>query len=201
MSWIEEWSEDEYSPVLFFKLQGQPDSENRLEKDNFMLIIQTKAQKHLMRQFGGKGIRSDMTHGTTGYDFKLTSLLVSDELDEDIPVTNCISNKEILHFMEIFFKEVKSNCGFIARKWFMSDAASQFIKYAHGMWTRFGVRNSDKKFHFRRVTRGEEGGEVSAALFRKLEKSALIWRKLPCPKKILVTRLHLLKLKARFIDI
>ena len=73
-----------------------------------MLIIQTKAQKHLMRQFGGKGIRSDMTHGTTGYDFKLTSLLVSDELDEDIPVTNCISNKEILHFVEIFFKKLKA---------------------------------------------------------------------------------------------
>ena len=35
--------------------------------------------------------------------------------------------------MEIFFKEVKSNCGFIAPKWFMSDTASQFIKYAHGM--------------------------------------------------------------------
>ena len=29
LSWIEEWSEEEYSPVLFFKLQGQPDSENR----------------------------------------------------------------------------------------------------------------------------------------------------------------------------
>ena len=97
-----------------------------MEKNNFMLIIQTKAQKHLMRQFGDKGIRSDMTHGTTGYDFKLTSLLVSDELDEDIPVTNCISNKEILHFVEIFFKEVKSNCGFIAPKWLMSDTASQF---------------------------------------------------------------------------
>ena len=53
LSWIEEWSEDEYSPVLFFKLQGQPDTENRLEKDDFVLIIQTEAQKHLMRQFGG----------------------------------------------------------------------------------------------------------------------------------------------------
>ena len=68
MSWIEEWSESEYSPVLFFKLQGQPDSENRLEKDNFMLIIQIGAQKHQMGQFGGKGICSDTTPGTTGCD-------------------------------------------------------------------------------------------------------------------------------------
>ena len=63
LSWIEEWSEDEYSPVLFFKLQGQPDSQNRLEKDDFMLIIQTEAQKHLMEQFGRKGICCDTTHG------------------------------------------------------------------------------------------------------------------------------------------
>ena len=112
LSWIEEWSEDEYSPVLFFKLQGQPDSQNRLEKDDFMLIIQTEAQKHLMRQFGGKSICCDTTHGTTVYDFNLTSLLVSDELDEGIPVAHCISNKEIFYFLQIFFKEVKSNCGF-----------------------------------------------------------------------------------------
>ena len=126
MSWIEEWNEDEYSPVLFFKLQGQPDTENRLEKDDFMLIIQTEAQNHLMRQFGGIGICYDTTHGTTGYDFKLTSLIVSDELDEGIPAAHCISNKETFHFMEIFFKEVKSNCGFITPRRFMSDTASQF---------------------------------------------------------------------------
>ena len=36
----------------------------------------------------------------------------------------------------------------------------------------------NKLFPLRRVTRGGEGGgEVSPALFRKLEKSALIWRK------------------------
>ena len=72
MSWIKEWSEDEYFPVLFFKLQAQPDDENRLEKDDFMLIIQTEALKYLMTQFGGKGICCDTTHGTTGYNFKLT---------------------------------------------------------------------------------------------------------------------------------
>ena len=71
-----------------------------------------------------------MTRGTRGYDFKLTLLLVSDELDENIPFTNCISNKEIFLFMEIFFKEVKSNIGYIAPKWFTSDTTSQFFAFA-----------------------------------------------------------------------
>ena len=54
---------------------------------------------------------------TTGYDFKLISLLVSNELDEGIPVPHCISNKETIHFIEIFLKE---------KRWFMSDTTSQF---------------------------------------------------------------------------
>ena len=107
-------------------MKRQSDSENRLKKDDFMLIIQTEAQKHLMRQFGGKGICCDTTRGTTSYDFKLTSLLVSNELDKGIPVAHCISNKETFHFMEIFFKEVKGHSGFIAPRWFMGDTASQF---------------------------------------------------------------------------
>ena len=112
LSWIEEWSETEYFPVLFFKLQGQSDSENRLETDDFMLIIQTEAQKHLMGQFGGKSICCDAIHGTRGYDFKIKSLLVSD--GEGISVAYCIV-KETFHFMEIFFKELKINCGLLLR--------------------------------------------------------------------------------------
>ena len=37
---------------IVFQVASQPDSENWLEKDDFMLII----QKHLIRQFGSKGI-------------------------------------------------------------------------------------------------------------------------------------------------
>ena len=45
------------------------------------------------------------------------SLLVSNKLDEVIPVAYCIFNKKTFQFLEIFFKEkavVKSNCGFTA---------------------------------------------------------------------------------------
>ena len=45
----------------------------------------------------------------TGYDFKLISWLVSDELDERKPAINCTSKNKTFQFMEIFFKEVKDN--------------------------------------------------------------------------------------------
>ena len=107
---------------IVFQVASQPDSENWFEKDDFLLII----QKHLIRQFGSKGICCDTTHGTTGCNFKLTSFLISDEWDENITVAHCISHKETFHIMEIFFKEVKSSCRFIARRWCMKDTGSQF---------------------------------------------------------------------------
>ena len=70
----------------------------------------------------------DTTHGTTGYDFKLTTLIVIDEFQEGVPVAFCISNRETYEFMRIFFDKVKDNCGISSPKWFMSDTASQFYE-------------------------------------------------------------------------
>ena len=38
-------------------------------------------------------------------------------------------------------------------------------------------KRDSRPYHLRRVTRGGGGGEVSPALFQKLEKSALSFRK------------------------
>ena len=58
-----------------------------------MIVIQTTLQKHMMGLYAPKGICTDATHGTTGYDFKLISYLVVDDLDEGFPVACCISNR------------------------------------------------------------------------------------------------------------
>ena len=39
----------------------------------------------------------DATHGTTGYDFEQTSLLVSDKLDESTAVAYCISSTKTFY--------------------------------------------------------------------------------------------------------
>ena len=58
-----------------------------------------------MRQFGGKGICCDTTHGTTGYDFKLAPLLVSDELDEGIPAAHVFQIKRPSILWKYFSKK------------------------------------------------------------------------------------------------
>lgn len=91
-----------------------------------MVILQSPTQKPLAQKFAQNGVCCDATHGTTGYDFKLTTLLVIDEFGEGVPVAWCLSNHEDFTHMCVFFKIIKRNCGILCPKWFMSDIAPQF---------------------------------------------------------------------------
>ena len=125
LAWINEWDENkDTNPILFYKLQGQPMT--GFHDDDFIVVLQTQAQKIVMQALVETGVLCDSTHNTTGYDFKLTSLLVIDEYGQGLPVTHCLSNKETQVFMKCFFDNVRENVGECHPKWFMSDTAPQF---------------------------------------------------------------------------
>ena len=78
-AWITEWEQSESNPILFYKPQGQDytDEEDlNLTSDDFIVIVQSPFQKTVAKKIAQKGVCCDATHGTTGYDVKLTSLLV-----------------------------------------------------------------------------------------------------------------------------
>lgn len=126
-AWVEEWRQSENNPVLFCKFQVEDGPEGiDLAKDDFMIIIQSPFQKVMSNKFATKGICVDATHGTNGYDFPLTSLVVLDEYWAGFPIAWCLSNHEDFTHMCIFFNEIKKNCGILTPRWFMSDLASQF---------------------------------------------------------------------------
>lgn len=128
-SWITEWKQSDNNPVLFHKLQGQEYSDEEdlnLTNDDFMVILQSHFQKTLAQKFAHKGVCCDATHGTTAYDFKLTTLLVIDEFGEGVPVAWCLSTHEDFTHMCVFFKMIKRTCGPLQPRWFMSDIAPQF---------------------------------------------------------------------------
>ena len=102
LSWINEWKSDPDNPILYYKMQGEKEAEKKLEIDDFMIFIQSESQKYLLTLFGAKGICCDSIHGTTDYDFGLTSILVVDEFGEGVPVAWCLSNHENYAFMKIF---------------------------------------------------------------------------------------------------
>ena len=53
-----------------------------LTKDDFMNVLQSPFQKEMALN----GVCIDARHGTTGYDFLLTSVVVIDEYGEGFPV-------------------------------------------------------------------------------------------------------------------
>lgn len=72
-----------------------------------MIVIQTSLQKHMLKKLGHKGLCTDPTHGTTGYDFKLVSYIVIDDLDEGFPIAWCISNRQDFTTLKVFNQVLK----------------------------------------------------------------------------------------------
>ena len=137
LSWIHEWEGKDRNPVLYYKMQGDTDDqEHRLASEDFIIILQTNAQKNMMTQFASKGVCCDTTHGTTGYDFKLATLIVLDEFQEGLPVAHCLANRETYAFMELFFEKLVINTETTCSPvYFMSDTAPQFydaFSYVNG---------------------------------------------------------------------
>lgn len=111
LSWIQEWKESDANPILYYKLQGDaPDLfYHDLKSEDFIVVIQTSFQKYMAEKLLSSGVCIDSTHGTTGYDFYLTTLLVIDEFGSGFPVAFLLSTHEDETFLKIFYKEVQKN--------------------------------------------------------------------------------------------
>ncbi len=127
LAWITEWKgSPDANPILFHKFQGETLEGYDLAKDDIMIVIQSPFQRSMLRKLGPNGVCCDSTHGTNGYDFLLTTILVVDEFGEGFPAAWCVSNHEDFTTMCTFFSEIKKNTGTISSSWFMSDIAPQF---------------------------------------------------------------------------
>ena len=91
-----------------------------------MIVVQSDVQRAIAQKFSANGLCCDSTHGTTAYDFYLTTLLCVDEFGEGFPIAWCLSNHEDHSFMRKFFEKVKASCGPMSLAWFMSDLATQY---------------------------------------------------------------------------
>ena len=121
------WAAGENNPVLFCKFQGEDAPKNvDLLKEDFMMLLQTPFQKLMAQKFAEKGVCIDATHGTIGYDFSLTTVMVMDEQGEGFPVAWCLSNHEDFTHKCIFFHSLKQNCVILLPCWVMPDLANQF---------------------------------------------------------------------------
>ncbi|XP_023232229.1 uncharacterized protein LOC111632094 [Centruroides sculpturatus] len=89
--WVDKMKTLEQSPVLYFKQQGEVDAQQKLGKD-FILIIMLPIQQELLKMLGHQLICVDSTHGTTAYDFYVSTILTVDEFGSGLPCAYCLSN-------------------------------------------------------------------------------------------------------------
>ena len=91
-----------------------------------MVMMQMPFQKLMVQKFVEKGICVNSTHGTTEYNFLLTTVMVTDEYGEGFLVEWCLSNHEDFTHMCLFFKMLKQNCGVLRPRFIIIDMANQF---------------------------------------------------------------------------
>lgn len=87
----------------------------------------------MAQKFTHKGGCIDSTHGTTGYDLLLTTIVVLDEFSGGIPIAWLFSNHEDFTVMCIFLKFLKRTVVYYSPTWVMSDMASQYYKAWDGV--------------------------------------------------------------------
>lgn len=142
-AWVQDLNDasNDYSPILIFKSQGNDDCDTCLNKEDFLLGIQTKFQCDVMKKYCKDVICMDATHGTNAYDFLLITVLVVDEFGEGIPVAWAISNSEDTAHLVAFLTALKGKVGDIHTHVFMSDDAQQYFN----AWSDvFGADNTKK---------------------------------------------------------
>ena len=110
-----------HKPILSHNFQGETREGYNLAKVDILTIIKTPFQRSMLQKFGPNCVCCDCTHGTNGYDFLLTTLLVTDVCGKGFPVTLCISSHEDFTTMCTFFREVNKNTGTIYRSLIMGD--------------------------------------------------------------------------------
>ncbi len=141
--WVSQLQENEdYNPVLYFKQQGVVDEHDQLDKDDFLLCVQTEFQCDMLKNFGNKAICMDATHGTNQNSFLLITILVIDEFGEGIPVAFAISNRETQTCLQVFLRAVLERSGELTTSIFMSDDAIQYWN----AWKETYGENSTKKY-------------------------------------------------------
>jgi hypothetical protein len=112
---IEALKEDVDNPVLLYKPFGSitevgPPGSEDLPLEVFLLVLQTGAQRDMLKEGSKTALVIDETHGTNQYDFRLLNAVVKDEFNLGYPVLHAISSKSDEAVLQFVFQAVKEKC-------------------------------------------------------------------------------------------
>lgn len=121
------------NPILYFRSPStQSEAESR--QTSMLVVIATPFQLQSLATHGKNGtICMDSTHGTAGYGYLLTSIVVVDDFGNGVPVAFCLSSNSSEAEWKTFLEEVKKAIsklyggdGRIKAKTLMTDMDNSF---------------------------------------------------------------------------
>lgn len=121
-------NEQDDKTIRYFRLPGsQLEAESR--SSSLMIVLATDFQVSMLKKFGEKGtICLDSTHGTAGYGYSLTSIVVIDDFGNGMATAFCLSSNtsqiELKDFLEAVVKAMDGIK--IAARVLMTDNDSSF---------------------------------------------------------------------------
>ena len=138
---VKHYEGESKSPIILYKRQGSdvldichegrqiPSQHHQCLENDFLFGMMDDAQCDMLQRYGSgemSVICVDSTHGTNGYDFHLTTVMVLDSNRQGFPVAFLYSNRETEQIFKLFFESIKAKSGIIRSNAFMSDMAPQF---------------------------------------------------------------------------
>ncbi|XP_047129782.1 uncharacterized protein LOC124809824 [Hydra vulgaris] len=114
---VQKLKSEDFNSILVYKSQGQQTvigpkvyDDIDLNKDSFVVGIQTKHQLSMFETHSSQIVCIDATHCTNQYAFPLVTLLVRDEFKRGYPVAFLISNHADEQTITPFLEEIKRRC-------------------------------------------------------------------------------------------
>nr|XP_047136129.1 uncharacterized protein LOC124813297 [Hydra vulgaris] len=114
---VQKLKSEDFNSILVYKSQGQQTvigpkvyDDIDLNKDSFVVGIQTKHQLSMFETHSSQIVCIDATHCTNQYAFPLVTLLFRDEFKRGYPVAFLISNHADEQTITPFLKEIKRRC-------------------------------------------------------------------------------------------
>lgn len=102
------------SPVRYYKKVGDCNEDTKetqkspFKKEDFLLVFQSPQQAEMMVD-NPRTLCVDATHGLTGYDYYLLTILVVDECGHGLPVGWSITSRENSFIWKLFGKSLRPN--------------------------------------------------------------------------------------------
>ncbi|XP_065207052.1 uncharacterized protein LOC135836259 [Planococcus citri] len=108
------------SSILFYKKSGEAINDERLQKNDVMLIIANEFQRLMLKKYGGNVVCTDVVHGAKPDDFYAITIMILDQSGTGFPAAYCFTNKKDAKMFSVLYGKLREQVGQLRTEIFIS---------------------------------------------------------------------------------